>query len=807
MKYDVFISYRREGGDTLAQLLYDRLTNRGYRVFLDIESLNAGKFNEKLLDVIEECKDIVVVLPPNALDRCHNEGDWLYREIEYGIKLSKNIIPVLMKNFTWPDNIPEAIAEIQNYNGILDNKDYFDAVIDKITNLLKSRPVIGGNLALKFQSQKNSFKNQIKRRKKILICLLLLLLCGAGIAGFFQHKTAREQELKETYVTLELTPDAEMSASDYYDAVKILEERVKALADGQEFFFETEEDLIKISLPVEVYHDADVLSLTKSLITRPGELSLSSDFFTENEPFHIERSSIKSLKLISNPPVSFDISEESMKGNRSPEEYLYLALTLNSDAEKELTQWINENQYENYRMFCDYEEFGYFDAFYYWTEIDETDNTIYFIGNCQYDNIQNTALYNFSNETFSHPFSITMTLPVKWENIENENCSPGKNQCNEKDLSGQLVRIDFFTYHNDFTSGEIQDTITVFKSRLDLFGIPYAFGYRTDNNNTFSVKLDPTYLNNEIVNLICSDSTFSIRSNFYELVSSYNIGTSDIAILQDGDGNCSLRFTPDEYWFRQLNNSTLSSSEWQNSLKDTDIIYLCHDGVPLAEMTLKESFDGTSFTFDNLSSFGLETVNDKHGYIYQLIETIICDTELPYIYHFENSYLENVEDSENVFYLSESVSDEVKENYEDVLSEFSFIKEYEVKAANVAQDMNIHLTLPIDESYASNVNLILQTLYEKCQIADGQSTIWIYFKENMEEGRYAYLYGDDGYYTYFILRPSLTEHKMSFDAYASSYIPEEDRMAMEKLINTESFYQQFYVDSYHRNEDGSIALK
>ena len=76
MKYDIFISYRRDGGDTLSQLIYDRLTHRGYRVFLDIESLNAGKFNEKLLEVIEECKDIVDVLPPNGLDRCNNEGDW-----------------------------------------------------------------------------------------------------------------------------------------------------------------------------------------------------------------------------------------------------------------------------------------------------------------------------------------------------------------------------------------------------------------------------------------------------------------------------------------------------------------------------------------------------------------------------------------------------------------------------------------------------------------------------------------------------------------------------------------------------------
>ena len=32
MEYDIFISYRREGGYDTAQLLYDRLTQMGYRV-------------------------------------------------------------------------------------------------------------------------------------------------------------------------------------------------------------------------------------------------------------------------------------------------------------------------------------------------------------------------------------------------------------------------------------------------------------------------------------------------------------------------------------------------------------------------------------------------------------------------------------------------------------------------------------------------------------------------------------------------------------------------------------------------------
>ena len=48
MSYQIFISYRRDGGDMLAQLLFDRLTHLGFSVFYDVESLRSGKFNEAL---------------------------------------------------------------------------------------------------------------------------------------------------------------------------------------------------------------------------------------------------------------------------------------------------------------------------------------------------------------------------------------------------------------------------------------------------------------------------------------------------------------------------------------------------------------------------------------------------------------------------------------------------------------------------------------------------------------------------------------------------------------------------------------
>ena len=54
---DVFISYRRDGGYAMARLVYECMRNVGLSVFLDLEELRSGQFNEKLYKEIENCKN------------------------------------------------------------------------------------------------------------------------------------------------------------------------------------------------------------------------------------------------------------------------------------------------------------------------------------------------------------------------------------------------------------------------------------------------------------------------------------------------------------------------------------------------------------------------------------------------------------------------------------------------------------------------------------------------------------------------------------------------------------------------------
>ncbi len=138
--YGIFISYRRDGGESTAKILRDKLTELGYRVFFDVESLRSGDFNTKLYSVIDECDDFLLILSPGALDRCGNEGDWVRLEVERALSQGKNVVPVLLRGFQFPETLPESIDSLRYKNGLESNYQFFDAFIEKLQSFLTAQP-------------------------------------------------------------------------------------------------------------------------------------------------------------------------------------------------------------------------------------------------------------------------------------------------------------------------------------------------------------------------------------------------------------------------------------------------------------------------------------------------------------------------------------------------------------------------------------------------------------------------------------------------------------------------------------------
>ncbi|VEN55935.1 unnamed protein product [Callosobruchus maculatus] len=145
---DVFVSYRRSNGSQLASLLKVHLQLRGFSVFIDVERLEAGKFDNNLLQSIHKAKHFLLVLTPGALQRCigdQERKDWVHREIVAALSANCNIIPII-DNFTFPepDELPEDMRQVCHFNAVRWIHDYQDACVDKLERFLWGYEVITG---------------------------------------------------------------------------------------------------------------------------------------------------------------------------------------------------------------------------------------------------------------------------------------------------------------------------------------------------------------------------------------------------------------------------------------------------------------------------------------------------------------------------------------------------------------------------------------------------------------------------------------------------------------------------------------
>ena len=147
-QYDIFLSYRRNGGFETAKHIFDLLTRDGYRVSFDIDTLRSGDFDTQLLQRIDECTDFIVILNAGAFDRSIDptfdcNKDWLRIELAYALEKGKNIIPVMLDGFTeFPDNLPDDIAAVKRKNGPKYDHYYFDAFYNKLLRFLDSSPIV-----------------------------------------------------------------------------------------------------------------------------------------------------------------------------------------------------------------------------------------------------------------------------------------------------------------------------------------------------------------------------------------------------------------------------------------------------------------------------------------------------------------------------------------------------------------------------------------------------------------------------------------------------------------------------------------
>jgi len=91
--YDVFISYRRDGGLDLARSIAYWFRAHGFKCFIDQTEMQTGQFNQQIYRAIEDTHYFLLLLSEHALDRCSKEGDWVRKEIEHAREKKVPFVP------------------------------------------------------------------------------------------------------------------------------------------------------------------------------------------------------------------------------------------------------------------------------------------------------------------------------------------------------------------------------------------------------------------------------------------------------------------------------------------------------------------------------------------------------------------------------------------------------------------------------------------------------------------------------------------------------------------------------------------
>lgn len=132
----VFISYRRTNVAWALAICKD-LSHNGFDVFLDFTGIASGDFESVILANIKARAHFVVLLTPSALERCHETGDWLRREIETALDMKRNIVPVTLEGFDFAtpgiaSQLTGRLSELKKYNALRVPVDYFDAAMQRL---------------------------------------------------------------------------------------------------------------------------------------------------------------------------------------------------------------------------------------------------------------------------------------------------------------------------------------------------------------------------------------------------------------------------------------------------------------------------------------------------------------------------------------------------------------------------------------------------------------------------------------------------------------------------------------------------
>ena len=160
-----FISYKRDEGSAVAAQLFHELTGRGYRVFLDTVSVEAGaNFQKSLWSRMADVDLLVLLDSPNALS-----SEWVHKELLRAHDLGMGVVQLI-----WPNHKRTAGTELSTAVALTDRD--FENGLSQPGNLLTTTM-----LATVVDTVESERIRSLNARRTRLVDGILSTIAGKGV--------------------------------------------------------------------------------------------------------------------------------------------------------------------------------------------------------------------------------------------------------------------------------------------------------------------------------------------------------------------------------------------------------------------------------------------------------------------------------------------------------------------------------------------------------------------------------------------------------------------------------------------------
>ena len=330
--------------------------------------------------------------------------------------------------------------------------------------------------------------------------LLFLLICGA-MAGIYQKFEEKIRFFGIKTETVLLVPSEEMTHKDYQKAVKILENRMQQIADGQRYLVRDDDGKVRVIMPLKLYQETFSEEIWNLYLATPMKLSFAAS--DEYEGYGVlQPTSYVTFEKGDIISIEEENTDKEASASLDEEPDTKIKLTISDSAAEKIKEVLKERKRDSTVAYvCMNVGSQNYGAELEVAETGEDFREIEFLENSHFK-----AVYPWwEEETFDSVFDMKAEIPVKWAERTTSAFTHWVEADNIKEPS-VTMEYEKPSFREASDEGDFFHNINGLADRLEMLNVPYSIGTVHGDYDRLVVKMRQSDTSEFIGRILLMDS-------------------------------------------------------------------------------------------------------------------------------------------------------------------------------------------------------------------------------------------------------------------------------------------------------------